>query len=197
MPGKAGIRSYVAVELPDDIRQALAAWQRDFKAKSPPDAVRWARPEVIHLTLQFLGDVAPGQIEAIVGALRGACAGRSPFTFELAGVGVFPNPSRPRVVWAGVVEPSGALVALQKGVSQALSPLGFPPEERPFTPHLTIGRTVRDASRRDLAELGDLIARSDVGSAGRVAVDHINLMKSDLKPDGAVYTVLTVIPFAA
>jgi 2'-5' RNA ligase len=191
----AGIRSFVAIELPDDARQALADLQQDLKAQAPPKAVRWTRPESIHLTLQFLGDVAPNQVEAIAAALRGVCAGRTPFSFQLREVGVFPNPNRPRVVWAGIAELSGALAALQKQVSQALVPLGFEPEKRGFTPHLTLGRAARNASRQELAELGDLITRFDVGVVGQVTVDHITLMKSDLKPSGAVYTPLAVLPF--
>jgi 2'-5' RNA ligase len=196
MPGKTGIRSFVAVELTDAVRQALAGVQRDLKAQAPPGAVRWTRPDSIHLTLQFLGDVPPDQVEAVAGALRAACAGRVPFVFELAGAGVFPNLHRPRVVWVGVVEPSGALGTLQQRVVQALTPLGFSPGERGFTPHLTIGRAARDAGPRDLAALGALVARAGIGSLGRVAVDHVNLMKSDLKPDGAVYTPLAIIPLA-
>jgi 2'-5' RNA ligase len=193
MPGKTGIRSFVAVELSDEVRQALAAVQRDLKVQAPPGAVRWTRPDSIHLTLQFLGDILPDQVEAVAGALRAACAGRAPFAFELAGAGVFPNLNRPRVVWVGVVEPSGALSALQQRVVQALAPLGFVPEERGFSPHLTIGRAARDAGSRDLAALGALVARAGIGSLGRVAVNAVNLMKSDLKPDGAVYTPLAVI----
>jgi len=194
MPGKTGIRSFIAVELTDAVRQALAGVQCDLKAQAPPRAVRWTRPDSIHLTLQFLGDILPDQVEAVAGALRVACAGRGPFAFELAGAGVFPNLNRPRVVWVGVVEPSGALAALQQRVAQALAPLGFSPEERAFTPHLTIGRAARDAGPRDLAALGALIARAGVGSLGRVAVDHVNLMRSDLKPEGAVYTPLAIVP---
>ncbi len=194
MPGKTGIRSFVAVELTDAVRQALADVQRDLTAQAPPGAVRWTRPDSIHLTLQFLGDILPDQVEAVAGALRDACAGRAPFAFELSGAGVFPNPKRPRVVWVGVVEPSGALAALQQRVAEALTPLGFAPEERGFTPHLTIGRAARDASPRDLAALGALVAGASIGSLGRVDVDHVNLMKSDLKSDGAVYTPLAVIP---
>jgi 2'-5' RNA ligase len=190
----AGIRSFVAIELPDDVRAALANLQRDLKAQAPPKAVRWARPESIHLTLQFLGDVAPNQVEAIADALRGVCADRTPFTFQLREVGVFPNPNQPRVVWAGIAELSGALAALQKQVSQALAALGFEPEKRGFTPHLTLGRAAREARRQELAELGDLITRFDVGVVGQVFVDHITLMKSDLKPSGAVYTPLAVVP---
>jgi 2'-5' RNA ligase len=191
----AGIRSFVAIELPDDVRAALADLQRDLKAQAPPKAVRWTHPESIHLTLQFLGDVAPNQVEAIADALREVCANQSPFTFQLREVGVFPNPNRPRVVWAGITEPSGALAALQKQVSQALAPRGFEPEKREFTPHLTLGRAARDARRQELAELGYLITRFDVGVIGQVFVDHITLMKSDLKPSGAVYTPLAVVAF--
>ena len=191
----AGIRSFVAIDLPDRVRSALAELQEDLKDQAPPKAVRWTRPTSIHLTLQFLGDVAPGAVEAIADALRGVCADHAPFTFELKNLGVFPNPNRPRVVWVGVDEPSGALVALQKGVTQALVPLGFEPEKRAYTPHLTIGRAARHAGRHELAQVGDLITRSQVGTVGQVHVEHITLMKSDLQPGGAVYTPLAVVQF--
>jgi 2'-5' RNA ligase len=191
----AGIRSFVAIELPDEARAALDDLQGELKAQTPPKAVRWARPASIHLTLQFLGDVAPGKVEAIADALRGVCAEHAPFTFELKNLGVFPNPNRPRVVWVGVAEPNGVLIALQKGVTQALAPLGFEPEKRPYTPHLTIGRADRRAGRRELAEVGELITRSEVGTLCQVYVEHITLMKSDLQPSGAVYTPLAVLPF--
>jgi len=192
----AGIRSFVAIELSDQVREALAELQENLKAQVPPKAVRWTRTESIHLTLQFLGDVAPGKVEAIAEALRGVGAGQAPFTIQLKELGVFPNPGRPRVVWVGVAEPSGALVALQKGVTQALEPLGFEPEKRPYSPHLTIGRADRRAGRQDLAEVGELVTRTEVGTLGQVHVEHVVLMKSDLQPGGAVYTPLAVIPLA-
>jgi 2'-5' RNA ligase len=190
----AGIRSFVAIELPDEARVALADLQEDLKAQAPPKAVRWTRPASIHLTLQFLGDVAPGVIEAIADALRGVCAEHIPFGFELKNTGVFPNPDRPRVVWVGVDEPSGTLIALQKGVTRSLEPLGFEPEKRAYTPHLTIGRAARHASRRELAEVGEVVTGSEVGTLCQVYVEHITLMKSDLQPSGAVYTPLAVLP---
>jgi len=192
----AGIRSFVAVELSDQVRQALADLQEKLKVQVPPKAVRWTRPESIHLTLQFLGEVAPGKVEAIAEALREVGAGQAPFTFQLKELGVFPNPGRPRVVWVGVAEPSGGLVAVQKGVTQALEPLGFEPEKRPYSPHLTIGRADRRAGRQDLAEVGELVTRTEVGTLGQVRVEHVVLMKSDLQPGGAVYTPLAVIPLA-
>ena len=188
-----GIRSFVAIELPEETRRVLADLQAELKTQTPPKAVRWTRPASIHLTLQFLGDVAPGKVEAIADALREVCAGRVSFTFHLRGLGVFPNPNRPRVVWVGIEEPSGTLVALQKGVSQALIPLGFEPEKRAYTPHLTVGRAARNAGRRELAEVGDLITRSEVGTLSQMLVEQITLMKSDLQPSGAVYTPLAVL----
>jgi 2'-5' RNA ligase len=190
----AAIRSFVAIELPDEARAALADLQGDLKTQVPPKAVRWTRPESVHLTLQFLGDVAPGKVEAIGDALRQVCAHQAPFKFQLEGLGIFPNPNRPRVIWIGVAEPGGALVALHKGVVQSLAPLGFEPEKRAYSPHLTIGRAARHAGRRELAEVGDLVARSTVGTLAQVSVDHIVLMKSDLQSSGAVYTPLAVLP---
>lgn len=189
------LRSFIAVELPDQIKTALASVQQDLKAQAPPRAVRWTRPESIHLTLQFLGDVAAEQVEPIAAALQRVCADQSPFSFQLRGLGVFPNPRRPRVVWLGVVEPSGTLRTLQQGVARALEPLGFKPEERAFTPHLTLGRAAQHASRGELAQLGELITRSQIVTVGQVLVEHITLMKSDLRPDGAVYTPLAVLHF--
>jgi len=191
----SGIRSFVAIELTEKIRDALTELQGQLKAQAPPKVVRWTRPDSIHLTLQFLGDVAPGKVEDIADALREVCTHQTSFTFWLKHVGVFPDPNRPRVVWVGIAEPGGALVALQKGVTQALTPLGFEAEKRPFTPHLTIGRAARDAGRRELAEVGQLVTRSAVGTLGEILVEHITLMKSDLQPSGAVYTPLAVLTF--
>jgi 2'-5' RNA ligase len=189
----AGIRSFVAIELPDEIKIALADVQRELKAKAPPRAVRWTRPEAIHLTLRFLGDIAPAQVEAISDALRSVCDEPARFTIQLKGLGVFPSLGRPRVVWVGVAEPSGALIALQERVTQVLAPLGFEPEKRAFSPHLTIGRASRHASRRELTEVAELITRSMIGTLGQMDVEHITLMRSDLKPSGAVYTPLAVL----
>ncbi len=193
----AGIRCFVAIELPDHPRVALAALQRDLKSAAPPQTVRWAHPESVHLTLQFLGDVPPGQIDAVADALRDGCRGNPGFTLDLQGIGVFPNPRQPRIVWVGVSEPTGGLAALHRAVGRALSPLGFPPEDRPFQPHLTIGRAARHASGRDLAELGDEIVKSDVDLIGQVVVDRVSLMKSELRPTGAVYTPQAVVPLKA
>jgi len=193
----ADIRSFVAIELSEELRAALASVQQQLRPQVPPRTVRWTAPESIHLTLQFLGDVAPAAVAPITDALRGVCANRPAFDLALEGLGVFPNPRRPRIVWVGIVEASGALNALQQAVGQALAPLGYPPEERPFTPHLTIGRVARELDLPELARLGEVITRSTTGRLGGMWVDHLNLMKSDLRPSGAIYTAQAVLPLLA
>lgn len=136
-------------------------------------------------------------IPAITAALRGVSRRVRPFAFDLVGVGVFPDRRRPRIVWVGVREASGVLVALQRSVGEALTPLGFPPEARSFSPHVTIGRAARDASPRDLSAVGEHVTCADVGSVARVAVDHIALMRSDLRPGGSVYTAQAVLGLGA
>ncbi len=189
----AGIRAFVAVELNDDARAFLRHLQPELERLAPPDTVRWTRPESVHLTLQFLGDVAPGQVEAIAVALQGASQDTRAFEMELAGLGVFPNPKRPRIVWLGIQEPSGGLAGLQRRVGEALAPLGFEREKRSFRPHLTIGRASKRATGHDLAKVGQAMTKEDFPWQVRIPVDHIVLMKSDLQAGGPVYSPLSII----
>lgn len=193
----AVIRSFVAIELNAAIRRALTTLQRDLAVRVPSQSIRWIAPDSLHVTLQFLGDVPAEKIASIVEALRHACTGIPAFSFDLVGLGVFPDPRRPRVVWVGVHEPQGVLATLHQRVGQVLSPLGFPPEERAFTPHLTIGRATRHASPAHLRVVGEQVTQMDVGLIETVPVEHIVLMKSDLRPEGAVYTPQAILPLAA
>jgi 2'-5' RNA ligase len=153
--------------------------------------VKWVRPDGVHLTLKFLGDVEDGQEPALRAALAAAAGlGSEPrgVTVHIEGFGVFPDFHRPRVVWAGVA-PDPALELLQHNVEQAFAPLGFPTEGRAFRPHVTLGRAARDARPRDFAGL-------DAGLAGlafaeTVMVSHLDLMQSTLQSGGggAVYQV--------
>ncbi|PWH14082.1 MAG: RNA 2',3'-cyclic phosphodiesterase [Ardenticatenia bacterium] len=192
----AVIRSFVAIELNESTRRALTTLQRDLATQVPHQSIRWIAPESLHVTLQFLGDVPYEKIAPIVDALRKVCVDIPAFSFDLVGLGVFPNPRRPRIVWVGVYEPKGVLVTLHQRVGRVLSPLGFPPEERTFTPHLTIGRASRHASPAELRAIGELVTRMDVGLIETVPVERIVLMKSDLRPDGAVYTPQAILPLA-
>src|SRR5690606_30724510 len=154
----------------------------------PDGAVRWVRPEGIHVTLKFLGDVPRGSIADIQAALDEAVRGHSPFGLTAFGLGAFPNTRRPRVVWVGVEGAVRRLKALRRSVEETISPLGYPAEDRPFEPHLTLGRVERRASRGELDLIGDLVERSEIGELASWQVEAVSLMRSELKPGGAVYT---------
>lgn len=190
----AGIRSFVAVELDSEVKTRLAEIQRQLKAATPSGAMRWVQPESIHVTLKFLGDVPQERIGAIVAALERACAPVAPLVFAVAEAGCFPDARRPNVVWIGVEDSGGGLLALQQAVERALSPLGYPPEGRPFRPHLTLGRTNRNAPGPDLRKVGEAVSSLRVGRLAQVDVAEIVLMRSDLLPSGARYTPLAHIP---
>ena len=184
------LRTFIAIELPAEILGRMEQTQAQLKATAPPRSVRWVHTEGIHLTLKFLGQVPVSQLDTITRAMSAAAHGIAPFTVTIGGVGCFPSPKRPRVVWIGVTEPTGGLNSLQRAVESAISPLGYPPEDRGFQPHLTLGRSAREALPADLKRVGEIVAATQVGTLGLVTVREIALIKSDLKPAGAEYTTL-------
>lgn len=176
----------MAITLPDEVKDLLKSIQtgldRGFKA------VSWVRPESIHLTLKFLGEIDEKKALAIAAALETAAEGIGPFTLEAGGVGVFPNPRAPRVVWAGVKDNS-ELLTLQKKIDERLAAAGFEPDDRPFTPHLTLCRI---KSAGDARAIGNLVTGPGQKEQARAAftVNSFAFMKSVLKPQGAVHTVI-------
>ena len=185
------VRAFIAIELPQVTREALADVQARLSHHVPKDSVRWVKPDNIHLTLKFLGQVPTAQIDAIVSALRHAVAGQHVFPFDVMNAGCFPDIHRPRVIWVGVDEPTGALSALERAVELAIAPLGYPAEPRVFQPHLTLGRAARDVKPIDLHKLGEAVHNAKVGLLGHVHADEVVLFQSDLEPHGPIYTALT------
>ncbi|MFN8596086.1 MAG: RNA 2',3'-cyclic phosphodiesterase [Anaerolineae bacterium] len=193
------IRAFIAIELPVSILDQLGQIEARLKPQMPPDCIRWVKPDSIHLTLKFLGQVPSDQIALILSSLRTAVAAHHTFSLEVAEAGCFPNLHRPRVVWVGVKEdaPGNRLAHLQRSVENAISPLGYPTEQRSFSPHLTLGRLARDVRPGELKKVGDVVGASNVGLLGRWEVANVALIKSDLQPSGAVYTVLAQAPLTA
>lgn len=186
------VRSFVAIDLPDSFKEILHRNGEQLRRQVSGDSVRWARIEGIHLTLQFLGNVAQSDLLQIEAALTQVGQRHAPFTFTVGGVGCFPNLRKPRVIWIGVQEETGALATLQRDVEKSLVPLGFKPEKRAFHPHLTLGRIRREVRSADQRRLGEIIASIDVGELGHIHVKSFRLMRSDLRPSGAVYTPLAL-----
>lgn len=181
-------RLFIALELPPDVLEVVAQTQADLKRHVPSHVARWARPAGIHLTLKFLGDTPTGQVDDLKTALAEAAAGHSRFELSIQGMGCFPNTQRPRVLWLGVAGDVKPLRALRDDVERHIAPLGHPTEKRRFNPHLTLARAGRRASRDELAILGQISDEYDPGHLASWSVDGVSLMRSQLKPSGAVYT---------
>lgn len=190
------IRSFVAIDLPDSTKDVLEGISQRLRRRVPRDSVRWSRVAGIHLTLQFLGNVPESDLPQIKDVLAQVGQRHAPFSFSVGGVGCFPNVRKPRVVWVGVQEESGAMAALQRDVVKSLAPLGFEPEKRAFRPHLTLGRVKRGVRSADLRHLGEVIASAGIGELDHIQVASFRLMRSDLRPSGAVYTPLAVLELA-
>jgi 2'-5' RNA ligase len=181
------IRSFIAIDLSPAIRSGLCSVSQQLGRET--HAVRWVAPESIHLTLKFLGEIDTAGLPTLQNALTAEAGQHTAFEIRVGGLGAFPNLRRARTVWVGVQAPPD-LAALQTGIEAATRPLGYPAEDRPFSPHLTLGRVSRYATPDEVARLGDLLGRTKVAELGTVQVGTVTLFKSELRPSGAVYTVL-------
>lgn len=185
------VRSFVAILLSEEVRAAVAAEISRLKPLGPH--VSWVSPANLHLTLKFLGELLPDVLDEVKEGLAEAVRGAAPFGLRFYGLGAFPGVARPRVLWVGVDEERHEAQALQARVEEALARRGFAREERPYSPHLTIGR-VREP--RGLVPLQQALSRDAKSEFGRFEVRGVSLMRSDLSPGGARYMELRAFPFA-
>ena len=179
------VRVFIAVDIGDEIRGRLDALQRKFKKVH--SNVRWTQLKSMHLTLTFLGDVPIEKIDPLHAALDQACQGIECFELEAAGTGTFGKPSHPRVVWAGI-KACPPLVQLQQKIAEGLSRAEIDFDQKPFSPHLTLGR-VKSIDHHTASLLDKLEKYGDM-AFGSVLVSGVELMKSELTPRGAEYAVL-------
>ena len=190
------IRAFIAVELPPAVREAVEGVVRELRS-GIGDGVRWVRPEGVHLTLKFLGDIDAGSVPAVSRAMAQCAASAAPFDLFLEGVGVFPNARRPRVIWIGLGGALEPLLALQHSIDRELEGLGFARERRPFTPHLTLGRVRDGISAQQSRGVSEAIAEVAIERRVEVPVREVLLIQSDLRPSGAVYTRLYAANFGS
>lgn len=184
------IRAFIAVAVDSRVVAKISAAVGPLTEKIP--GVRCVVPENIHLTLKFLGAVDEAAVGPIGVALDAPLRLFQPFTINAKGLGVFPNPRRPRVLWVGLA--GNRLLPLVSAIESALRPLGFAPENREFTPHLTIGRW-RDNTPAPPALALELQTRKDL-DFGESRVESVLLMQSLLRPDGAQYRPLVIVPLS-
>jgi RNA 2',3'-cyclic 3'-phosphodiesterase len=187
------LRSFIAVEVPAEIQNEIAHSLASLQKTLPKPLVRWVAPHNVHLTLKFLGDVSPANLDRMANALRLEAEGHGPFSMSVGGLGAFPSSRRARVIWIGLQAPP-SLLALQRGVEAASASLGYATENRPFSPHLTVGRVGQNVTVTDLQKIRTALEGTKVGNLGTVNVDAIHIFKSDLRPGGSVYTHLFALP---
>jgi len=182
------LRVFIAVETPLPIRQAIFVQTESLRG-ALGDLVRWAPVENMHLTLKFIGDVSPANVELLSQMLTAETMGCAPFRMQIGGLGSFPTSRRARVIWVGIQAPA-ALASLQRGIQSAAARLGYESETRPFSPHLTIGRVRQQVRASDQQRVRAALEQTQVGDLGAAAVTAVHLFKSELKPSGAEYTCL-------
>ena len=186
------IRSFIAIKLPDELKQGLAQLEARLRLGKQP-WVKWVDPYSIHLTLKFLGSIAVDRLSDITKAMETAAQGISPFHLEVKELGGFPNLRRVQVAWVGISGEVDKLSQLQQGIESNLAPLGFVPESRPFTPHLTLARLRNQASLDERQRFGQLIAGTRFGASYSIEVDAISLMRSQLTREGAIYSRISLV----
>lgn len=186
------IRAFVAIELPDSAKKSLSALMHRLQPDKHPQ-VKWVAPDSVHLTLKFLGNIYSDQVPGVTEAIESASWGLNPFEIKLGGLGAFPNPGQPRVIWVSVSGELKRLKRLHRDVDDALSHFGFSKEKRAFTPHLTLGRMRERASSGERSSIGRLLEVTRFGGGDVIEVKAISLIKSTLTPSGAVYSRLSSI----
>lgn len=181
------LRTFIAIEFAPQIQDAIGKQITALQQVMVPKAIRWVPKENLHLTLKFLGELSPSHLEFIRQAISQEAASISPFEIQAGGLGAFPTLRNPRVIWVGLHGP-GELIDLHKGLDESIGRLGFPRDDRKFSPHLTIGRVHPSTGPVELKKIHEVLASRQLGNIGQCKVDAIHLFKSDLTSSGAIYT---------
>jgi 2'-5' RNA ligase len=179
------MRLFIAIDINDDVCKAVAKLQQELKRRlQNQKGIKWVSPDVMHLTLKFLGEADENRIDEINSALEIACGDKKSFEFELSLIGTFGRPAS--VLWLGSAKQSEEIVALAADLENAFEAIGFEKEKRPFSTHLTLAR-IKDNIDRDLQKI---LKDYTKVSIPRVSVDSVCLYKSQLTSTGSVYTLL-------
>lgn len=176
------MRAFLAIEIPAELQETLTTLRDQWRHSGA--RASWVRPENMHLTLRFLGEVSREQMDQMAGVLEGAYAAMPALTLAARGVGAFPNRRKPGVVWVGVEALSGDLAAVQQCAEEAARGIGLPPETKAFHPHITLAR-IRDS--RGIGALPALMAAAEHFDGGAFTAEAVSLFESELRPGGPIY----------
>lgn len=194
MNGQSTCRLFVAIAVPDAVRAALKQVQDELRKVITKGLVSWTRPEAMHLTLRFLGNVDSARINELQQQLQGAAAGFGGLALECQQLGCFPDPRHPRVVWAGVRDLNDRLALLAQRVDGAVSSFAEKPAEARFAGHITIARP-RQLGRTEAAALSDFVQRAVERTFGAWTAGEVELIQSELSPGGSRYTTVAACEF--
>jgi 2'-5' RNA ligase len=187
------LRSFVALSIPAEIQKFIALSTAHVQKALPRPLIRWVAPQNVHLTLKFLGDVSPANLEKLSEALKVEVVTHETFNISVGGLGSFPNPRRAHIIWIGLEVPA-ALTVLLHGVEAVAERLGYASEDRPFSPHLTIGRVRQNPSGTDFHRIRSALEETTIGTLGTFLVNAVHIFKSDLQLGGSVYSHLYTLP---
>ncbi len=186
------IRAFLAIELPEDVKSILRELTERLD-RAGIGGLKSVRPENIHLTVKFFGNVSANRVDSIVGALTPAARGIQPFTLRLGNVGAYPNSRNPRVLWVGL---DGDVVSLREAhrrIENALGDINIKPDSRRFSPHLTVARLRDRASPSERRRAAELLLNAAYQTGHPITVERLSLMRSILRPEGPQYTTLADI----
>jgi 2'-5' RNA ligase len=193
VPETQTYRLFIALSVPEEVKDQLRRAQSELRARLQNDPVRWTRPEQIHLTLKFLGEVAVERVDELVKSVRSECDPVGSFKLTARGIGFFPNARRPRVIWVGIENESGQLEKLQDKMDRCTSDFAASRKEEHFSAHLTLGR-IKDIRPNDARS----VEASAVGMSGRTfgswTVSNVKIMRSELTSQGSLYSCVVKIP---
>jgi 2'-5' RNA ligase len=189
----AHFRLFVAIKVPEEVRENMLRVQRELQTLAPRGVVRWTKPEQFHLTLRFLGDVPSDQVVGLQESLRAACSGTSPLHLQAHGVGFFPNARSPRVIWIGIHDGEDRLAAFQMKIQNAVQTVTAEQAENQFAGHITLGR-FKQFSRHNISQLVNHAESVKSRSFGEWTSREIELIRSELLPAGPRYTSLAACP---
>jgi 2'-5' RNA ligase len=176
--------------LTPEIRLKIDSLLQNLNSSVDPQQVKWVNVSAMHVTVKFLGETPTEKIPLIQKSMDHVASRYSPIQITIEDLGCYPNKKKPRVIWVGIHEVSGVFKLLHSQLEEEMEKLDFPKEKRRFDPHLTLGRVRRHIKGLDLKDLADQIIRIPDPKIGRQLVDNLSLIKSELKPSGAVYTNL-------
>jgi RNA 2',3'-cyclic 3'-phosphodiesterase len=189
------LRAFIAIELSIPVCDAIQKQTDRLRQTLGNDFIRWVPTQNMHLTLKFLGDTSASHLDFLKQMLVREADSHRQFDLQLGGLGCFPTRRNPRLLWIGIRAPAD-LASLQRSVEGGASRLGYKEEDRPFSPHLTIGRVRQNASLSELQKIRAALDTIQLGNIGTARIDSIDLFKSDLNPDGSIYTKLFSAPLS-